>query len=68
MAKRKIRPYGEILLELEEKLDEMIDDHGVQAGDILNGVYGHLESHRPDCFEEYEDGGCPTFYYGPWEE
>mgnify|MGYP003325391031 CR=1 FL=1 len=58
------RPLGKTLLDLEKIIDEMIDDHDLQWGDILNLVRGHLEIHRPDAQEEYVDGGNPVFYYG----
>lgn len=56
---------GELLLQLEELLDEAIDEHGLQWGDILALVHGHLQVHRPDAQEEYVEGGSPKFYYGP---
>lgn len=62
MPKRK---FGDILLDLEVLIDEMIDDHDVQWGDILNWLYGHLKIHRPDAQEQYVKGGSPEFYYGP---
>lgn len=55
---------GDLLLELENILDQMIDGHDLQFGDILNLVHGHLQVHRPDAQEEYTDGGSPVFYYG----
>lgn len=64
MSRKKIRPMGQILLELEELLDEMIDSHGVQWGDILHLIFGHLAIHRPDAQEEYIDVGHPSFHYG----
>lgn len=67
--KKKVRQYGECLLDLEKILDEMIDDHGCQYGDILWQVFGHLEIHRPDAKEQYVDGsGSPQFYYGVKKE
>ncbi len=64
MSKR-IRPLGDILLELEAVLDEMVDEHELQFGDILGLVHTHLTVHRPDAQEEYLDGsGHPTFFYG----
>lgn len=63
--KKPKRKFGNILLDLEEILDEMIDEHEVQMGDVLNLVRGHLEIHRPDCIEEYIDGTNPKFFYGP---
>jgi hypothetical protein len=60
------RNVGEILCELEELYDELIDTHGLQAGDLMYSLYGHLKIHRPDCFEEYTDKGEEIhFYYGP---
>lgn len=65
MSKQKrIRPLGDILLELEATLDEMVDDHELQFGDVLGLVHTHLTVHRPDAQEEYLDGGRPVFFYG----
>lgn len=47
---------GETFCELEEVIDKLIDKHGFQAQDIMWNIWGHLKSHRPDCFPEYEDG------------
>ena len=55
---------GKILLDLEPILDKMVDQ-GLQMGDILALVKAHLDIHRPDCIEEYEDGSKPEYYYGP---
>lgn len=65
MAKKKIRPLGETLLDLEKILIEMSVNHDLQWGDVLNLVRGYLEVHLPDSQEEYTDGGSPHFYYGP---
>ena len=62
--KTKIRPIGDILLEMEPLILEMID-HKLQWGDILNLVRGYLEVHCPGAQEEYDEGGNPKFYYGP---
>lgn len=60
------RSYGDILLDMETLINEAIDDHDVQAGDLLYGLYGYLKIHRPDSFEVYEDDNQnPEFYYGP---
>lgn len=63
MAKPPKRTVGEIFLALEEMLDELIDDHGFQWGDILWWVFGHLKIHRPDAREKYLEGGHPKFDY-----
>ena len=46
-------------------LDEVVDTHDLQWGDILSLVHSHLVVHRPDAQEEYVEGGNPQFYYGP---
>lgn len=58
------RKMGDILLDLEKILLEMVD-HGLQWGDILFQVYGYLMVHSPGSQEEYTKGGHPEFYYGP---
>lgn len=63
-----MRKFGDVMLELEEIIDELIDDHEVQWGDVFYLVYGHLKIHRPDAQEQYEEGGSPEFYYGPRRE
>lgn len=68
MQKGRKRTIGEALFDVEDLLDELIDDHGLQWGDVLNLVHGHLTVHRPDAQEEYLDGSSPVFYYGPEEE
>ena len=67
MAKKKLRPMGEILLDLEEIIMEMCDNegHDLQWGDVLNLVRGYMEVHLPGAQEEYIEGGNPEFYYGP---
>lgn len=63
MAKK--RKVGDIFLELEILIDELIEDHEFQWGDILYWILGHLKIHRPDAQEEYLDGTNPEFQYGP---
>lgn len=59
-----MRKIGNVLLDLEPLLDEMVDQ-GLQTGDILALVFSHLQIHRPDAQEEYTDGTKPIYYYGP---
>lgn len=62
---KQIRPMGTLLLEAEKLIDEAIDSHDVQWGDILHWIYGHLMIHRPDARETYvDDGSHPEFKYG----
>lgn len=59
-----MRKFGDILLDMEVLLDEMIDDHECQCGDILSLIYSHIEIHRQDCIEVYEeDNSSPVFSY-----
>jgi hypothetical protein len=64
----RIRSFGKILLDMEILLDEMVDDHDVQLGDLLGLVNSWAQVHRPDCIEEYIEGGRPAHFYGPAEE
>jgi hypothetical protein len=63
--KKKLRPLGKTLLDLEVLMLEMAVDHDLQWGDILNLVRGYLEVHCPQAQEQYTAGGNPVFYYGP---
>lgn len=62
---KKIRPLGKILLDLEVLILEMVWDHDLQWGDLLNLLRGYLEVHCPGAQEQYTAGGTPVFYYGP---
>ena len=65
MIKKKLRPLGQVLLDLEPLLLEMAIDHDLQWGDVLNLIKGYLEVHCPGAQEKYNAGGSPEFYYGP---
>lgn len=65
MSKLKVRSVGNVLLDLEKVIDELVDGHDLQWGDVLNLVHGHLQVHNPAAREEYVEGGHPEFYYGP---
>lgn len=59
-----MRQFGQILLDLEVLLDEMIDHHDVQMGDVLSLVFSHIKIHRPDAVEVYsKDNSNPVFKY-----
>lgn len=60
-----MRPMGDVLLDLEVVISEMIDDHDLQHGDVLSLVRGYLEIHYPGAKEEYVDGDEIVYYYGP---
>lgn len=63
-SSKKIRPIGDVLLDLEDLLLEMVDTHDLQWGEILNLIRGYLEIHCPEAKEVYLDGSSPMFYYG----
>lgn len=64
MKSKKIRPLGQILLELEPLILEAMEAHDLQHGDFLAIVHKYLTVHYPGGLEEYEDGTHPEFYYG----
>jgi len=63
----KLRPLGDILLEMEDLLEELTEVQELQKGDILALVSAWIDVHAPDAVEVYEDGTSPVFYYGPGE-
>lgn len=65
---KKLRPLGEILLDLEPIIDEMIEGHDLQFGDVLGIVLLHLQVHHRGAQEEYDEGGHPQFFYGSEKE
>lgn len=63
-ADKSIRPLGDILLEMEPLIQEAMDSHDLQWGDMLSLIYGYLMVHYPYAEEEYEDDTRPVFWYG----
>lgn len=65
VAKKKLRPVGDILLDMEELRNELLD-HGYQWSDFFGELYLWLMVHAPSARETYEDDNShPEFYYGP---
>ena len=67
MKKKKnenLRPLGDILLEIEPLLLEMVDRHDLQHGDVYGLLRQYLEIHLPNHKEEFADNTRPIFYYG----
>lgn len=58
------RPYGQILLDLEVLYNEALEDHDVQLGDLMYGLYGWAQVHTISKEVYVEDGSSPVFYYG----
>ena len=67
MKKKKLRPLGNITSDLEPFLLEMVCEHDLQHGEILNLIRGYLEIHCPNAKEEFVDGDEIVFYYGSKE-
>lgn len=64
--RKQLRPVSEALLKMEPLLFELVDDHGLQLGELLGLVKTWAEIHFPNCIEKYtEDGSRPEYYYGP---
>lgn len=61
---KKLRPLGDVTSDLEPLLLEMVIEHDLQHGEILNIIKGYLEIHCPDAQEQYTDGTLPVFFYG----
>lgn len=59
-----MRRMGDITLDLEVLLQEMVHDHDLQMGEVLALVSAWIEIHAPECIEEYEDGSHPIRFYG----
>ena len=66
--KKKLRKLGDITSDLEPLILEMVEDHQLQIGEVMNLLYGYLVIHCPGAKEVYvKDGSSPIFYYGAKE-
>lgn len=62
---KKIRPLGDILLDIEPFLLEAVVDHDLQFSDVYGLLERYLVAHLPNHQERYtEDDTVPTLYYG----
>jgi len=64
MAK-KIRPVGDIMLDMEKLLMELHIDHDMQHYEVLYLVNGWQKVHVPQQIETYEKDGTHPVLYGP---
>jgi hypothetical protein len=60
--KKKIRPLGDIMLDMEKLLYEMHIDHDMQHGEVLYQINGWQKIHVPLYIEPYTDGTNPILY------
>ena len=65
MSKKRLRPLGDVLLDMEKLLEEMSFDHDLQHGEVLALIERWLDIHAPTQREEYLDGTHPIRTYGP---
>lgn len=64
----ELRPVGQVLLDMEPLLFELVQDHELQMGELLALVKCWTEIHYPDAIEEYEDDTRPVYFYGHLDE
>lgn len=64
--KAKVRPLGDIMLDMEEILLTLSHDHDMQWYEVLSLVRSSLLAHCPEG-EEVVKGKSPLFFYGPKE-
>lgn len=64
--KKKLRPLGEILLDIEPLYLELMLGHKLQYSDLYGILNQYNKTHGLDevCLEQYTDGTTPIFYYG----
>lgn len=61
MAK-KIRPFGDVMTDLEKILYELHIDHDMQHGEVVYGINGWQKIHVPDKMEPFIDGTKPMMH------
>jgi hypothetical protein len=66
----KLRPFGEIMLDMEKLLFELHGHpdeggHDMQHGEVLYAINGWQKIHVPDQIETYEKDGKHPVLYGP---
>lgn len=64
---KKLRPLGEIILDIEPFLLEMAD-HDLQWPEYHGLLHTYLQVHLPDQNPEYMDGSNPIYFIGPKEK
>lgn len=62
---KRLRPLGKITDEMEPLIQEMVEQHQMQAHEIIGIIYLYLQSHCPEAIEIYEDESSPILKYIP---
>lgn len=61
---KKLRKVGNILLDMEPFLEELVVNHELQLGELLSLINCWVHIHAPHAVEEYLDGSpSPKFTY-----
>ncbi len=61
--RKKLRPLGQIFLDMEPYIQEMMDGHDLQHGDFIGLMNDYLLRHYPYRIEEYLNGTVPQLHY-----
>ena len=66
MSKKKLRPIGKILLDIEPLYRELMIDHELQRSDLVGLIKQYDESHGIEelVIETYLDGSKAITYHG----
>ncbi len=59
-----MRKVGQILLDMEPLLEELVHEHELQKGELLALISRWVDIHAPDSIEEYVDKSPVIEYYG----
>jgi len=61
--KKRLRPVGDVMMDMEKLLLELHIDHDMQHGEVLYLINGWQKIHVPDQVETYvSDGSHPVLY------
>lgn len=63
---RKLRPLGEVLLDIEPLYRELMIGHKLQRSDLLGLIFQYDQTHglTDDVVETYTDGTKAVTYHG----
>ena len=59
-----MRKVGQILLDMEPLLEQLVHEHELQKGELLKLISVWVDIHAPNAIEEYVDSSPLIEYYG----
>lgn len=62
---KKLRPLGDILLDMEPLIQEIMDTHNLQNPDFIGLMDYYLRVHYPEMEPVYEDNTSPVIHFKP---